>query len=255
MTTKNGTKLRNLFKNIHQGKEITVPLLKKLKVSNDLRSYYLESGWIEPVGRGAYKKPDDIIEWYGALSAMQDQLNKKVHIGALSALSVHGYSHYLRLNRKPLFLFSPHRQNLPKWFTDYNWKVDVFHKATSFLPEDIGFKEVEIKQFHIKVPSPERAILECLYLAPNKMDLLESFTIFEGLVNLKPKLITELLLACNSVKVKRLFLYMAKKANHQWLQFIETDKINLGSGRRMITSKGVYIYKYLISIPKELAEL
>jgi hypothetical protein len=87
------------------------------------------------------------------------------------------------------------------------------------------------------------------------MDLVECFKIFEGLVNLKPKLITELLLACNSVKVKRLFLYMAEKANHQWFQFIETDKINLGSGRRMITSKGVYINKYLISIPKELAEL
>ncbi|MFT4741069.1 MAG: putative transcriptional regulator of viral defense system [Marivirga sp.] len=255
MTTKKDTKLRTLFKNIHQGNVITVPLLEKLNISDDLRSYYLESGWLEPIGRGAYKKPDDLIDWLGAVSAMQEQLEIKVHVGALSALSLQGYSHYLRVSKEKLFLFLPHRESLPKWFMDYHWEVEISQKATSFLPENIGIKKTEINQFNIKVSSPERAILECLYLAPNKMDLVECFKIFEGLVNLKPKLITELLLACNSVKVKRLFLYMAEKANHQWFQFIKIDKVDIGSGRRMISKKGVYINKYLISIPKELVEL
>ena len=74
-------------------------------------------------------------------------------------------------------------------------------------------------------------------------------------MNLKPKLVTELLSSCNSVKVKRLFLYMAEKANHQWFNFLKTDKIYLGNGDRMITEKGVYNAKYLISIPKDLEEL
>ena len=97
--------------------------------------------------------------------------------------------------------------------------------------------------------------MECLYLSPNKQDILECYQIFEGLVNLKPKLVTELLKVCTSVKVKRLFLYMAEKANHQWFQFLRTDQFDLGSGRRMITPMGVYNAKYLISIPKELAKL
>jgi hypothetical protein len=97
--------------------------------------------------------------------------------------------------------------------------------------------------------------MECLHLAPQNTDLVEIFQIFEGLVNLKPGLVTELLSNCNSIKVKRLFLYMAEKANHQWFQFIKTDKVDLGNGRRMITAKGVYNARYLISIPKELAEL
>ena len=48
---------------------------------------------------------------------------------------------------------------------------------------------------------------------------------------------------------------MAEKANHQWFQFLKTDTINLGNGNRMLAEKGVYISKYLISVPKELAEL
>jgi hypothetical protein len=97
--------------------------------------------------------------------------------------------------------------------------------------------------------------MECLYLSPSEIDLTECYQIFEGMVNLKPKLIEELLLDCNSVKVKRLFLYMAEKINHQWYPFLKTDKIDIGKGNRMIVKNGVYISKYLISIPRDLAEL
>lgn len=107
----------------------------------------------------------------------------------------------------------------------------------------------------IDISTSERAIMECLYLAPQKTDLVECYHLIEGLVNLKPKLLNELLSNCSSVKVKRLFLYLAEKVNHQWFQFLNTDKIGIGKGNRMLEEKGVYIAKYLISIPKELAEL
>ncbi|MCF8332268.1 MAG: type IV toxin-antitoxin system AbiEi family antitoxin [Bacteroidales bacterium] len=255
MTTKKETKLRTLFKNIRQGNVITIPLLESLNISDDLRMYYLESGWLEAIGRGAFKKPDDNIEWYGALSAIQEQIETKVHVGGLTALDLQGFSHYIRLSKETLYLFSPPKTRLPKWFIKFNWNVEILHKSTSFLPENIGTKKIEIKQINVIVSTPERAIMECLYLAPNKSDIVECYKLFEGLVNLKPKLVTELLQACTSVKVKRLFLYMAEKANHQWFQFLEIDNINLGRGRRMITEKGVYNSKYLISIPKDLAEL
>ncbi|MFH2094117.1 MAG: type IV toxin-antitoxin system AbiEi family antitoxin domain-containing protein, partial [Bacteroidota bacterium] len=120
---------------------------------------------------------------------------------------------------------------------------------------DIGIDEFEIKSITIKISSPERAIMECLYLAPAENDLVECYQIFEGLVNLQPDLIQELLINCNSVKVKRLFFYMAEKANHQWFHFLNTEKIDIGKGNRMIEKNGVHIQKYLISIPRELAEL
>ena len=255
MTTKNETKLRRLYKNIQQGNVITISLLESIGISDNLRMYYLESGWLESVGRGAYKKPDDIVEWQGAVNAIQKQTGSKVHVGGMSSLSLQGFSHYFRLSNEILYLFSPPKTKLPKWFTDYSWDTELFHKQSSFLPDDIGIKDIEIKQIPVSISTPERAIMECLYLAPKKNDLVECYQVFEGLVNLKPKLVTELLSNCNSVKVNRLFLYMAEKANHQWFSFIKTDDINLGSGKRMITQKGVYNAKYLISIPKELEEL
>lgn len=255
MATENDTKLRKLFKVLQQGNVVTISLLESLGISDNLRQYYLESGWLQSLGRGAYKKPDDIIEWQGAVNAMQNQLDIKVHVGGLTALALNGSSHYFRLSKESLYLFSPQRTKLPKWFTEYDWSVELFHKPTSFLPENMGVKEMYVKEISINISTPERAMMECLHLAPHKIDLVECFQVFEGLVNLKPRLVTDLLSNCTSIKVKRLFLYMAEKANHQWFQFIKTDTIDLGNGKRMITKKGIYNAKYLISIPKELAEL
>ena len=56
------------------------------------------------------------------------------------------------------------------------------------------------------------------------------------------------------MKVKRLFLYLADKAGHEWLSYINLDKVDLGSGKRAIVSDGVYnhCFKYQITVPKAL---
>ena len=74
----------------------------------------------------------------------------------------------------------------------------------------------------------------------------------EGLNNLRPALVQSLLEACQSVKVKRLFLYLAEKSNHDWFTYLDLSKIDLGSGKRSIVKDGVYISRYQITVPKEL---
>jgi hypothetical protein len=54
--------------------------------------------------------------------------------------------------------------------------------------------------------------------------MVECYQILEGLANLRPKILQELLESCNSIKVKRLFLFMASKAKHQWLDFVDHPK-------------------------------
>jgi len=255
MTTKNETKLKKLFSLLQPGKVVTASWLENSGISRDLQKYYLESGWLETFGRGAYKKQGDLIEWHGALNAIQEQTNTKVHVGGLTALYLLGLSHYFRMSNETLYLFSPRKVKLPKWYCDYNWDVEIANIQSQFLPNKLGIKHFEIKQNSVLTSVPERAIMECLFLAPQKMDLIECFHLFEGLVNLKPKLIMQLLENCSSIKVKRLFLYMANKANHQWLQFVNLENIDIGSGNRILVEKGVYQSKYLISIPKELVEL
>jgi Transcriptional regulator, AbiEi antitoxin, Type IV TA system len=55
-------------------------------------------------------------------------------------------------------------------------------------------------------------VLEMLHLAPREFDIVEAAHIFEGLVTLRPTLMQSLLDACGSIKVKRLFLYLAERA-------------------------------------------
>ena len=120
------------------------------------------------------------------------------------------------------------------------------------LPKELGIKSQELKTFSINISEPERAILECLYLAPNHIDLVECYQIMEGLVNLRPKTLQELLEQCSSVKVKRTFFYMAKRAGHQWLQLLDREKIDLGKGKRSLVKGGVLDPEFQITLPKEL---
>lgn len=255
MTTQNETKLKILINSIQPGTVVLAPWLEKLGISRNLQKHYLKSGWLETLGRGAYKKPADKVTWLGGVYSLQQQADLSVHVGAITALSLQGLTHYLRMGSEVIWLFSPYRESLPKWFTNNPWESTIYHQQTSFLPDNTSIIEREVMNLPLKISSPERAMLECLYLAPDKFDLIECMQLMEGLVNLRPKLVQELLENCKSVKVKRLLLYMADKANHQWFSFVNTSSIDLGSGNRRIAEKGVYNSKYQITIPKELAEL
>ena len=255
MTTHKETYLTKLLNSTKPGTVVLASLLNEIGISRNLQKHYRNSVWLEPIGRGAFKRPGDKIEWQGALYAMQYQSKLNVHAGAITALSLQGFSHYFRNSDEKIFLFAPRKTKLPKWFTDYSWNNPIHFKQTDFLPSRDGIIEHEEKNFPIRISSPERAILECLYLTPTDFDLTECFHIMESLVNLRPKLVQVLLQNCNSIKVKRLFLYLSEKANHDWVKFLDPSIIDVGKGNRSIAGGGVYIPKYQITIPNELAIL
>jgi hypothetical protein len=58
---------------------------------------------------------------------------------------------------------------------------------------------------------------------------------------------------CRSIKVKRLFLYMAGKAGHDWRKRLDISALDLGKGDRSVTKGGTYIAQFGITIPEELA--
>lgn len=166
-----------------------------------------------------------------------------------------GISHYIRLGQENFYVFATAKTKLPKWFIDYDWQQTLKSYATSFLPNDLSLIEYKSQNLVVNISSPERAILECLYLTPNRIDLIECYHLMEGLVNLRPHVIQELLESCKSIKVKRLFLYMAEKAGHSWLKYLDQSKIELGFGDRLVVKNGVYIKRYGITVPKELNNL
>ena len=116
-------------------------------------------------------------------------------------------------------------------------------------------RERSVGGFALMTSMPERAILEALHLAPKDVDLVEAFHVLEGLQTLRPKLMQSLLAACASIKVKRLFLFMAERAALPVIKRLDQNAIALGSGDRTLTPGGVYVPKFGLIVPKELAAL
>ncbi len=235
------------------------PLLSSWMVANgysyQLQRKYKQSNWLEALGSGAFKRPSEEVNWQGAMYSIQLQAKLPVHIGGLTALSLHGVSHYIRTGKEVVYLFSDLNTKLPTWFAKYPWHAEIVHTKSTFLPFDLGLTNKGKGLFPLIISSVERAFFECLYHAPDTMDLIEAYHILSGLMNLRPRLLNKLLEQCTSIKVKRLFLFMAEKANHQWFSLLKTDDLDLGSGDRSVVKNGMYNSKYRITVPKEIEQL
>jgi hypothetical protein len=71
-------------------------------------------------------------------------------------------------------------------------------------------------------------------------------------MSLIPKMMQALLEACESVKVKRLFLYLAERAKLPVMNNLDVSRFDLGKGDRSLTPMGRYVAKYQLLLPKEL---
>ncbi len=254
MTTENKTKINKLLHEQPPGVVLLTSWLAKRGYSSDLQKHYRKTNWLQSVGTGAQIRAGDKVGYEGAIYALQGQAKLTIHPGGRTALSLLGRTHYLELASKRVTLFGTAGETLPTWFKKHDWGVKIDYYETSFLPPDLGLSEIEIRSFSIKVSGAARALLECLYLTPLKQELTECYELMEGLNNLPPKQVQTLLENCQSVKVKRLFLYLAEKADHSWLKQLDLTKVDLGKGKRSIVKNGVFIDKYGITVPKELEE-
>lgn len=234
---------------------MTSAAVKEKGYSDELLHHYRQSGWLVALGRGAFVKAGDVIDWKGGLYALQDQLKLPVHLGGKSALAYLGAVHFLKLGATDVVnLFGTPGTRLPSWFTQYKWKAKITFTTTNLFPNDTGLTLENVGNFSIKLASRERAMLETLYLAPKKQSLSEVRLLMAGLTNLRPQLLQKLLESCASVKVKRLFMVFAEELNLPWVKKLETNKIDFGSGDRTIEKGGKLHSKYRVTLPAGLFE-
>lgn len=253
MSTDKKIKINQLLSTHPSGIVYLSSWLVKQGYSLDLQKRYRNSAWLTSIGTGAMIRSGDDVGYEGAIYALQAQAGLFIHPAAKTALSLLGKAHYLELSQKKVTVFGGQNEKLPTWCINHDWGVQLDFYSSSFLPADIGLVEVELKTFSIQVSSAARAILECLFLAPKNQELVECYQLMEGLNNLRPNLVQNLLEKCTSIKVKRLFLFLAEKANHSWVKHLNIEKIDLGSGKRSIVKNGVYNPKYKITVPAALA--
>lgn len=251
MSLENGIKINKLLKDWPIGTVFLSSWLTDNGISSQLLNRYKKSKWLESIGNGAVIRSGDDVDYHGGIYALQNQAELTVHVGGRTALALQGRAHYIDMAAGRAVLFGAKKESLPAWFKDKDWETKIEYYTTSFLPADMGLVNLERKNFSVKISSPARAILECLYLAPKHQEFFECYELMEGLNNLRPKSVQELLENCSSIKVKRLFLYMTEKLKHPWLEFVDLSKVDLGSGKRSLAKNGVYIDKYKITVPKE----
>lgn len=213
--------------------------------------YYRKHGWLESIGSGANVLVGSKINLFGGLYALQTQNHSFIHVGGRSSFSLLGKAHYLELNPQKVILFTDFKnKNLPAWFREYDWSVKPKLHISDFLPLEMGLVDIEVGDFSIKVSGDIRALMECLHLMPNNQDPMECYEFMEGMNNVHPKKVTELLEACKSIKVKRLFLCLSERIGHRWYDFLDLSKVDLGKGKRNLIKNGMLDNKYQITIPK-----
>jgi hypothetical protein len=77
----------------------------------------------------------------------------------------------------------------------------------------------------IKYSTPERVFIEYLATLSMSEEVKAALLMMEAAFNFRPALVQEFLMNCKQVKAKRLFLWMAKKDNHNWYKYIDQKKI------------------------------
>jgi Transcriptional regulator, AbiEi antitoxin, Type IV TA system/Transcriptional regulator, AbiEi antitoxin N-terminal domain len=255
MDSRNSMKINKVLQVWPKGSVAVHAWLKAQGISRKLAEQYRRRGWIDAVGRGAFIRRGDNVEWPGAVYAIQTTSGKRIHPGGRTALELHGLAHFLGLSaRAPVYLYGAPGARLPAWFRAHDWQYPIRYSATGLFSKDLGLTPRSFGDFAVDISSPERAVLEYLDGFPEDGSFEEAREIVEGLTTLRPEVLQSLLETCTSVKVKRMFLYLADQAKQPWRAELKDQRIELGSGKRSLVREGKYDARYQITVPADSAD-
>jgi len=219
-------------------------------IDNALKSKKLKS-----LATGVYARVGAPISWWDVVNSLQKISEQSIHVGGLTAIELQGFAHYLtNSTTKIVHLYS--KDKPPAWL----WKVDCgvtfkWH-GTKLLWSNEASNNLKSFTLGIDVPvsiaNPESAILELLISVPKTVSFDHANEIMQGMTSLSPKKLNVLLAQCKSIKVKRLFLWLAENQNYAWFNKLEVKNLDLGSGKRVIAKDGKLDKKYQITVPKHL---
>jgi hypothetical protein len=252
MASENGSKINRLLRMWPYGAVAVLRWLQQQGIYQQLVHAYEKSAWIRRIGQGAYVRVGDTIHWTGGLYAMQAQMGLPVHVGGKTALEMQGYAHYLPLGKGAVVaLFGTPGTRLPAWFQQYDWGVELRYITMRLFDDamDTGLTQKDLGTYTVTISTPERAIMEVMYGLPRDASFEEVALLMEGLTTLRPRMLQVLLEQCHSVKVKRLFMYLAEDCSHAWVKKLDVSKVDFGKGKRMLVKGGRFNAKYNITVP------
>ena len=267
----NRSKLTRLQVELPVGFLATTGWFKGRGYSRQLLSHYAAAGWLESPAHGVFRRPGLPLRWQHVVASLQNVLHLPVHVGGLTALELQGKGHFLRLgSAQPVHLYSS--SVLPSWVGKLPL-ADTFvaHRAGLFAETDapdhvvedagaawvvpgIGLARITWDAYDTQITCStlERAFLELLHHAADAGSIVHADLVLQGLTTLSPRRLAELLAACRSVRVKRLFFALAERCNHQWGAELNPDDFELGRGKRQLVRGGRLHPRFQITLPAEL---
>ncbi|MCH9812988.1 MAG: type IV toxin-antitoxin system AbiEi family antitoxin [Epsilonproteobacteria bacterium] len=252
MSIEKEEKLKQLYELLPEGVVAPSSWLTIKGYSPQLLYKYVQSSWLDKIGRSAYIRPSSEVQWQGVVLGLQRLADEPFHVGGLTALNLQGFAHYLAIGgEKKVMLYGS--KNFPAWIKNIALPQTF---ALSKKPDlgTLGMKKnpTNIRNWQIEISSPERAILELLYEVEKEGTSFQFVAeIFENLTTLSPRLLNQLLEKCDSLKVKRLFLFLANYYAFSWWKHIDTDVLDIGVGKMQVVKNGAYDKTYKITVPRE----
>lgn len=227
------------------------PWLKEQGYSDQLQKRYRDSGWLTSLGRGVMYRSGGHLSAVASLAACTKQTGTIMRVAAHSALEHFGFNHYVPMGKPVLCVALPFGIKCPAWMKEdcFDMTFRTFSTCT-FSHDEVNVSEDEFGKLIIS--SPEQAFLECLLLAPAQYDYLDLFYTMEQLTTLRSDVVQRMLERTRNIRVKRVFLYMAEKAGHAWVEDLDIEKIKLGTFKLQLVQDGVYNPKYRITVPQTL---
>lgn len=227
--------------------------LHSMGYQRDLLKRYTNSDWLESLGYGAFKLSGDKVGWYSGIEALQKQKHSNIHPAGKTALELKGFAHYLQQKGQTIRLYGNYTEKLPTWFNNQGWSESIEFTQTKLFDytDSHMYSDIKIEGINLKISIPEMAAMEMLYQIPKRQTFNEALKIMDSLTTLRPDKVQYLLENCNSVKVKRIFMWMAEEHEHAWVEDLSLSNVDFGKGKRVIVKDGRLDKKYNITVPKD----
>jgi len=217
---------------------------------------WIKSKQLISVTQGVYTRPDTKLTWTGIVNSLQKCMGYDLSVGGITALNLLGHGHYAELgNVTTVHLYG--NTTPPKWINQLLDNVQFIRHKTIFEQPTALRCAPDLET--LTISTAERAWFEILMDVPKNISFEHADQLMQGLVNLSPNRLNQLLEACQNIKVRRLFLWFGEHHKHAWFKKINTENFTidngrLGSGKRMLVKGGKLDPKYLITVPTEMYE-
>ena len=233
--------------------------IRHSSIDNALRSGLIVSLWPGVYARaGVELKAEDVV-------ASLQRMGSDLVVGGVSALELRGRNYYIPLRSSRTVQLHGCDRLLP-WVDKLGLSETFRRCSTVRLLGRVGSMPADDPsgqrfpfaalwpwgRWTVRISTAERALFEVLHGVPTRESFEDAELLMQGLPDLSPTRLDRLLRRTRSVKVKRLFFWLAERQGFSWATRIDPGKFELGSGKRVLEKSGKLVEKYGITVPETM---